>query len=237
MKREKQYQLMARELLEELKEDQKFIHSIKSIQTGKFPRDISNAIYSDRLYYTNKLRFFLSEIHLMNQIFSNQGLKSLFFQTFGYEKNVNFTIYPNTWLRDLPLLDIGENVYLGDHLILGTNRITPDQKEVIVAPITIGDNTIFDQSCAIGCGSNIGKNTQVAFNVAISSKCKIGSNVIIGSQTGISHCVRIGSDVTIGDACKIGQFAIIEDGAKVPDFTQIPAFTTFTINGEMIKRR
>ena len=77
----------------------------------------------------------------------------------------------------------------------------------------------------------------MAFNVAISSKCKIGSNVIIGSQTGISHCVRIGSNVTIGDACKIGQFAIIEDGTKVPDFTQIPAFTTFTINGEMIKKK
>ena len=157
MKREKQYQLMAKDLLEELKEDQKFIHSINSIQTGKFPRDKSNAIYSDRLYYTNKLRFFLSEIPLMNQIFSNQELKSLFFQTFGYEKSVNFTIYPNTWLRDLPLLDMGENVYLGDHLTLGTNRITPDQKDVIVAPIMIGDNTIFDQSCAIGCGSSMVK--------------------------------------------------------------------------------
>ena len=30
------------------------------------------------------------------------------FRIFGYRGSMDFTIYPDTWIRDLPLLDFGE---------------------------------------------------------------------------------------------------------------------------------
>jgi hypothetical protein len=88
----------------------------------------------------------------MNIILSTPSFEELFFRTFRYKYNLDFTIYPNCWIRDLPLPDIGEKCYLADGILLGTNRVSINQKILRVDHIKIGDHTIFDQQCALGLG-------------------------------------------------------------------------------------
>lgn len=81
----------------------------------------------------------------MNEILSDVELKEIFFRTFGYQGTMNFTIYPTAWLRDLTLLDFGEDVYMGDGILLGTNQVNQDQ-EFIYTCTTSDTRTT-------GCGS------------------------------------------------------------------------------------
>jgi NDP-sugar pyrophosphorylase family protein len=173
----------------------------------------------------------------MNSILSEPALKTLFFRTFGYKGSVHFTIYPNSWLRDLPMLDIGENTYLADGILLGTNQVTPDQQWICVGSIKIGENCIFDQRCAIGYNSRIGDHSQVGFEVAIGLKNRIGKNVRIGGGSNIAHGCRIGDQVVLNDFCRIGSFSVIEEGVELNEFTNVPAFSHVSKDGIFSRRR
>jgi hypothetical protein len=45
-------------------------------------------------------------------------LKALVFRLFGYRGDLNFTVYPDTWIRDLPLLDFGKGAYISNRATL-----------------------------------------------------------------------------------------------------------------------
>jgi hypothetical protein len=45
------------------------------------------------------------------------------FRLFGYRGSMNFTIYPDTWIRDLPLLKFEDGVYVSNRATLGTNMV------------------------------------------------------------------------------------------------------------------
>ena len=193
--------------------------------------------YKDRLVYTKTLRAFLYNPAVLNVIFGEQDLKEKFFRAFGYKGKVNFTIYPKCWLRDLPLLDIGDNVYLGDNILLGTNQVTPDQKMLIVGKIQIGDNCIFNQGCTVGGGTGIGNDCIVGFESAIGFGNSIGNNSHIGERVTIGHCTKVGSGVSIGYMCKIGRHCIIEDGVEIGEMTDIPSFSLVTKKGVFSRRK
>lgn len=120
-----------------LQMDTDFQKVVSNIKAGKFVRDTNLPDYNDRIIYTKALRNFLYNPAVLNVVFGEQELKEQFFRAFGYTGKVNFTIYPKCWLRDLPLLDIGENVYLGDNILLGTNQVTPDQKTLVVGKLPL----------------------------------------------------------------------------------------------------
>jgi acetyltransferase-like isoleucine patch superfamily enzyme len=206
-----------------IQNDEIFQKVVGNIKAGKFVRDTANPDYNDRIVYTKTLRTFLYNPAVLNVIFGEQELKEKFFRAFGYNGKVSFTIYPKCWLRDLPLLDIGENVYLGDNILLGTNQVTPDQKTLVVGKIKIGDNCIFNQGCTIGGKSTMGQDCIVGFESAIGFGNTIGDNTKIGERVTIGHCNKIGSNVTIGFMCKVGRFCIIEDGVEIEEMTDIPS--------------
>ena len=91
-----------------LQDSPSFQSSLRMIRPGRFRRDGSDPAYEGRKVYTQRLRRFVYDPAAMNTILQSPSLKALFFRTFGYTGSLRFTIYPDAWLRDLPLLCIGE---------------------------------------------------------------------------------------------------------------------------------
>ncbi|NNF36229.1 MAG: hypothetical protein HKN68_19150 [Saprospiraceae bacterium] len=220
-----------------IQNDSEFQRAVSNIKVGKFERDTGNPDYNDRIVYTKRLRTFIYNPAVLNVVFGDQELKEKFFRAFGYKGKVNFTIYPKCWLRDLPLLDIGENVYLGDNILLGSNQVSPDQKHLVVGTIKIGDNCIFNQGCTLAGKSTMGNDCIVGFESAIGFGNTIGANTKIGERVTVGHCNRIGSNVTIGYMCKIGRFCIIEDGVEIEEMTDIPSYSLVTKEGIFSRRK
>lgn len=197
---------------------------LKSITAGATIRDINDPKYYQRRLYTQELRKIVYNPALFNQILVNEKLKEIFFRGFGYQENLDFTMYPNVWLRDLALVGftIGKGVYLGDGMVLGTNQVSPDQKKLHVGPIKIGANTIFDQGCKIGLRTSIGEECVIGINCNIGLYCNIGHHVIMGPITNISHFCKIGNGVKIGAHVTVGDGVTIESGAVIEDFAFVP---------------
>ncbi len=223
--------------IERLQNDKAFQDVVSNIKDGKFERNPDDKDYKDRISYTMELRNFIYNPAVLNIIFTDQELKTKFFRAFGYQGKVNFTIYPKCWLRDLPLLDIGENVYLGDNILLGTNMVTPDQKSILVGSIKIGDNCIFNQGCSVGGKTTIGRDAVIGFEVGIGFRNTIGQEAKIGERTTIGHGNRIGDNVTIGYLSKIGHFCVIEDGVVLDEMTEIPSYSLVTKDGIFSRRK
>lgn len=223
--------------LDKLQNDNAFQAVVSNIKEGKFDRNREQKDYNDRIVYTEELRNYLYNPAVLNVIFSDQALKEKFFRTFGYKGEVDFTIYPKCWLRDLPLLNIGKKVYLGDNILLGTNQVTPDQKTIVVGAITIGDNCVFNQGCTVGGKTVIGQDGVIGFEVAIGFNNSIGDNVKIGERSTIGHGNKVGADVTIGYMSKIGHFCQIEAGVKIEEMTKIPSYSLVTKEGIFTRRK
>ena len=223
--------------IDRIQNDKSFQEIVANIKEGKFQRDQSIKDYKDRIDYTMVLRNFAYNPVVLNVIFTDQDLKTRFFRAFGYRGEVNFTIYPQCWLRDLPLLDIGKNVYLGDNILLGTNMVTPDQKALFVGKISIGNNCLFSQGCSIGGKTSIGEETKVGFEVAIGFRNTIGKCVNIGERSTIGHGNKIGDNVTIGYHSKIRHSCIIEDGVIIEEMSDIPSFSLVTKEGISSRRK
>ena len=183
------------------------------------------------------MRTFIYNPAVLNIVFGEQKLKEKFFRAFGYSGKVKFTIYPKCWLRDLPLLDIGENVYLGDNILLGSNQVSPDQKSIVVGKIKIGDNCIFNQGCTLAGKSSMGNNCIIGFETAIGFGNTIGSDAHIGERVTIGHCNKIGNKVSIGYMSKIGRFCIIEDNVTIEEMTEIPSYSLVTKKGVFSRRK
>ena len=209
---------------------------VSNIKVGRFKRSEASKDYQDRMTYTRELRRFVYNPAVLDLVFSDPALKESFFRTFGYTGQMNFTIYPSCWLRDIPLLDFGEGVYMGDGIVLGTNQVSVDQKIIRVGRIKIGDQSIFDQRCVIGYGSSIGSDCIMGFQVIFGLKCSIGNNTKIGGLSRIEHNVSIGNNVVIGPASKIGSFVIIDDNISLPEFSAISSFSHITKEGVFSRR-
>ncbi len=223
--------------LQALADNERFQQAVNNIKVGKFKRGKDNQKYKDRLIYTRELRNYVYNPAIMNTIFSTPEIKLRFFRTFGYKGSIDFTIYPQSWLRDLPLLNIGKGTYLADGILLGTNQVTPDQEWICTGTIDIGEKCIFDQGCSVGYNSTIGANSIIGFEVAIGVKNRIGTNVRIGGRSNIAHGCKIGNNVVIPDCCRIGSFSVIEEDVELAEYTDIPAFSLVTKEGIFSRRR
>lgn len=210
------------QILNQISEDAKLQEAILHIKPGKFKRSPDDPNYVHRSYYTRMLKSFLTDYKLMNAILTDKKLQTRLFRVFGYEGEVDFTLYPQCWIRDLPLLQIGKMSYLGDGIVLGTNKVSIDQKTVKVGRITIGDHTIIDQDCMLGHSTHIGHHTAIGVRSCIGVKTRIGNNCRIAEIVNIGHCCNIGNNVSIGQVSAIGNFTTIADGTKIPAFSRIP---------------
>jgi hypothetical protein len=91
------------------------------IVPGKFPRDLSHPIYRQRRYYGLcwTALYYCKPVYYV--CLTIPCLKWLTFRLFGYRGQMDFTVHPDTWIRDLPLLDLGKGAYVANRATLGTN--------------------------------------------------------------------------------------------------------------------
>ncbi len=189
----------------------------KGIVAGRFPRDINHPVYGHRklygvcwtsVYYFKPIYFIFLSVPV---------LQTFLFRLFGYKGNTDFTIYPDTWIRDLPLLDIGKGAYLSNRATLGTN-IVRKGGGILVGGIQIGAGALIGHLSVCGMNTVVGKNAQIGVGALVGTYIELQDDTIVGSGAAVDHGVkiergaRIGTRACIGTCSKIGSNAVVDEG-------------------------
>jgi carbonic anhydrase/acetyltransferase-like protein (isoleucine patch superfamily) len=149
-------------------------------------------------------------------------LRSWLLKLFGYRgTSLAFTLHPDTWLQDLPVLDIGREARLAPFATIGTT-LCVNAHSVLVDAIRIqdggriGELSVLAPGCRIGSGADVGEGT------AIGLRSWIGPQVSIQSSCGINHGCRLDAGCEIGTRSYLGQRVRIGKGVRVPAGAHIP---------------
>ncbi len=196
------------------------------IVPGRFPRTTADRAYFHRrlyglcwtsVYYCTPLYF---------AVLSIPFVKKPTFWLFGYRGGRDLATYPDTWLRDIPLLKFGNGVYLSNRATIGTNIALADGS-LLVDSVHIGARSLVGHLTMITPGVQIGRDVDIGVGVAIGLKSMIGDAVKINPCTAIEHGVKIGqgtkvgSMVYIGSGVRLGEGLVIPSGITIPQKTQL----------------
>jgi carbonic anhydrase/acetyltransferase-like protein (isoleucine patch superfamily) len=195
-----------------------------SVRPGKFRRDVSDRFYFHRRLYGlcwaavfyNKPAYFLC--------LSFPLLKWITFRLFGYRGTMNFTVYPDTWIRDLPILTFEDGAYVSNRATLGTNAVRSNGF-LLVAPITLRSKALVGHLAMLAPGVELGPGAEVAVGVSVGIKAKLSSGSFVGPCCAIGHGVRLGQNAAIGAYSVIESGSVILDDVKLPTATVIPTRT------------
>jgi carbonic anhydrase/acetyltransferase-like protein (isoleucine patch superfamily) len=192
-----------------------------AVVNAMMPRDLGFLPYTMRRVYGlawTAIFYFRPLYHLCLQI---PLLKRLLFRLFGYRGELSFTTYPDTWIRDLPLLELGHDVYLSNRATMGTNMCLKNGT-ILVKEIRIGDRSVVGHLAMVGPGAVIGRDVELGVRSSVGVDVEIGSRCNIGPVTVIDHGCVIGEDVRIGNSCYIGVRSRIGNGARISPGTVVP---------------
>lgn len=189
---------------------------------GKFPRDLGHPVYGPRrlhaLCWTSV--YYCTPVY--HAVLAIPALKRLTFRLFGYRGSLDVTLYPDTWIRDLPVLEIGKGVYLSNRCTIGTNMCLTSG-DVIVAPVRIGDSAMVGHLTMLAPGVELGEGVEVGVGVGVGLRVTVGAKSRIGPCSVIHHGAKIGSRCDIGSSSHIGTKAVIGDGVTIPHGFLVPA--------------
>lgn len=202
------------------------------VVAGKFPRDLQHPIYMRRRLYGLcwTAVYYFKPLYYM--CLSIPWLKWLLFRLFGYRGNMQFTIYPDTWIRDLPLLSFGENTYIANRATLGTNIALIDGS-ILVDHIVLGKNSLVGHLAMLAPGVELEEGAEVAVGCAIGIGCKIGCESKIKGATGIDHQAVIGKKTTVGAMSYVGVGAHLGSGISLPPASVVPSRTKIMTQEDM----
>lgn len=220
-----------------LSRDAQLQAAVAAIAPGRFRRDLTDARYQARVCYTKALRRFVYDGAAFEEILATPDLKLLFFRTFGYKGSMNFTLYPDCWIKDLPLLEFGEKAYLADGVVLGTNQVSHDQEFITVAGITVESLAVIDQEVMLGYGSRIGEGCAISVRCIIGMRSQLGAGTSMAPRSTVGHHCHVGEFAQIGHEAFIGNFSQVDSRVVVPDYTKIPQFSRVTNEGVFPRRR
>ena len=204
----------------------------KKIIRGRFPRKPFHRVYFWRriygccwtnVFYFKPLYFILLTIPVLR--------KSLF-RLFGYKGPLNFTVYPDTWIRDLPLLYLGENSYCSNRSTLGTNMCLQDGT-ILVDRVHLGDRTVLGHLSMIAPGVKLENDVEVGSGVALGIRCRMKNGSRIGAGSSVNHGSIFGARSETGGHSHIGLRVEIGDDIKVPAGANIPAGAVITTQADM----
>ena len=185
-----------------------------AVTPGKIMRDLNSSGYFHRrlhglcwtaIYYNKPAYFICLSIPL---------LKKLTFRLFGYRGSMNFTVYPDTWIRELPLLQFEDGVYVSNRATLGTN-IVLHNGSLLVDGITLGRNALVGHLAVLGPGVTLGRDTEIGVSASVGIRTLVGERTVVSPCSVLGHRVSIGSDVTIGIHSFVDSGAILGDGVQL----------------------
>lgn len=191
-----------------------------AVRPGKFRCDVRTRMYFHRrMYglcwtavYYNKPVYFLC--------LSIPFLKRITFRLFGYRGSMNFTIYPDTWIRDLPVLRFADGAYISNRATLGTNIILKNGF-ILVGGITLGEKALVGHLSMIGPGVNVERNAEIGVGSVLGINAEIEESAFIGPCSGIGHGARIGRRASLGHHSTIDSGAEVGEGVTLPACAKI----------------
>lgn len=207
----------------------------KAIVSGIFPRDLGILVYVGRRAYGACLSMVLNFTILYHFILSFYFLKVLFFRIFGYQgESVNFTTYPDAWIRDIPLLTLGNGAYIANQSTLGTNICLTDGN-IMVGRIKIGDDTQLGRLCIIGPGARVGANCETGVKTTIGLRTRLSDQVKMAACATFNHDCTINPKAEIREMTYLGMDCEIGEGVVVPAGSFIETGTKIQNQEEMDK--
>jgi acetyltransferase-like isoleucine patch superfamily enzyme len=192
------------------------------IVAGKFPRRADHPVYALRRIYG----LCWTQLYYFRQLYAfclaMPWMKWLMFRLFGVRGTLHFSVFPDCWLRDLPLLSIGEGAYLANRSTLGTNICLKDGS-ILVGPITLQARSMVGHLAVFGLGTTLGEGAEIGVAVTMGINITVGNDASINPTAGINHGATIGNGTTIDAAAYVGQKAQIGPGLKIHGGATIPA--------------
>lgn len=202
-----------------------------AIIAGRFPRDVAHPIYFHRRLYGlcwTSVYYFVPIYHMA---LSLPLVKTMVFRLFGYRGHMGFTTYPDTWIRDLPLLRFGKGAYLSNKSTIGTNIAFSDGS-ILVESVTVEEGALVGHLAMLAPGVEIRKGAEVGVGVCIGLKTIIGENAKVNPGCSIEHGVKIGAHSKIGAVTYIASAVTIGSDIIIPAGVTIPARTRIKIQEE-----
>ncbi len=193
----------------------------KGIKRGKFPRETTHPIYGKRRIYGLCWTqiFYFKPIYSI--VLSIPIFKHVVFRLFGYKASTDITIYPDTWVRDLPLLKFEKGTYLSNRATIGSN-ICLNDGSILVDGITTGESAMIGHLVMVAPGCKVGAKSEVGVGTALGIKTRMGASSIIKPTCAVNHGVIIGDNCDIGPHTYLGLKSIIGNNIVLPPGSNIP---------------
>lgn len=187
----------------------------KCIIRGKFPRNLRHPVYRGRRFYGTcwTALYYCKPVYYL--CLTLPWLKWLTFRLFGYRGQLDFTVYPDTWIRDLPLLDLGKGVYVANRATLGTNMPLKNGK-ILVDGIRIGDRSLIGHLTMLAAGVQVGRDAEIESGCAMGLRVKVGDEAFIGGTCLLYHFAMIGDGTAVEAGTRIGFKVRVPANSKVP---------------------
>lgn len=195
--------------------------TLPAMVRGKFPRDLKHPVYGPRRLHALcwTAVYYCTPIYFAALTFP--ALKAWVFTLFGYRHSTNFTVYPDTWLRDLPVLKIEEGAYLSNRATIASNMCLTDGT-VIVDHISFGRKCLVGHLAAVGPGSKLAENTEVGVYSVLGIKTRLDANSKVGPCCAINHGAVLESGAEVGTHSFLGVKTVVRSGVKIPAGSNIP---------------
>lgn len=205
-----------------------------AIRKGRFKRSAGDKVYKYRLVYGKCWSMVYYFTPLYQIILHNRFLKWLTFRIFGYKGSLNFTTYPDTWVRDLCCLKLGEGSYLSNRATIGTN-IVQKSGHILVDEIQIGKGSVVGHLAILGPGAKIGDNSEVGVNCIIGIRTRIGNGVVVKPGATVYHASILADGVTVEPEAYVGVHCIVRKNITIPSGAVIPDGTVLNTQEDVKK--
>ena len=206
--------------------------TLRAVTPGRYPRDVGHRVYGPRRLYSLCWTAIYYSGPLFHAVLAIPGLKRVTLRLFGYRGSVDFQTYPDTWLRDVPLLSIGKGAYLSNKATISPNMCLRNGK-IIVLPVSIGAGTLIGHLTMIAPGVDIGADSEVGVGAALGINACVGAHTLIDHEVILDHEAAIGDRCVIGTRTYVGRKAVIRSGLRVPPATVVPARAILTTQADV----
>jgi carbonic anhydrase/acetyltransferase-like protein (isoleucine patch superfamily) len=192
-----------------------------AVRPGRFPRNLTDPTYRARrlyglcwtaVYYATPLYFLALSL---------PWFKRLTFRLFGYRGQMDFTVYPDTWIRDLPLLEFGKGAYVSNKATLGTN-VAQSNGSLLVDRVSVGPGALVGHLAMVSTGTVLEEGAEVGVGCAVGSKVRFRKDSFIGACCAVGHLVELGEGCNVGYMSSIGIAARIGPGVRLQQVSIVP---------------
>lgn len=192
-----------------------------AVRPGRFRRDLGDPVYRARRLYGLCWTSVYYATPIYHLALSLPWFKRFTFRLFGYRGQMDFTVYPDTWIRDLPLLEFGKGAYVSNKATLGTN-LAQSNGSLLVDHVRVGPGALVGHLAMLSTGTVLGEGAEVGVGSAVGSKVRVGKNAFVGACSAIGHLVELGEGADVGYMSSIGIAARIGPGVRLPQVSIVP---------------